>query len=96
MYIVYIFNPNFLISNLVVSNLRLETKRFPVRVQLLAICRGELSSVIARLTPKYLRNRWKWLRGVKEMVFFFWGAVNRECWLKKIQIEKRIFHSTPV
>ena len=37
-----------------VSDLRSETKGFPVRVWLLAMCRGELSAVIARLMSKYL------------------------------------------
>ena len=31
-----------------------------VRVGLLAMCRGELSAVIARLMSKCMSSRWKW------------------------------------
>ena len=40
--------------SLVVSDLRSETEGFPVRVRLLAMCRGELSAVTARLVSKCL------------------------------------------
>ena len=40
--------------SLVVSDLDLETKRFPVRVRLLAMRRGELHAVIARLMSECL------------------------------------------
>ena len=39
--------------------LALRNQRFLVRVRLLAICRGEVSTVIAHLMPKCLRSRWK-------------------------------------
>ena len=38
----------------------LGNQRFPVRVRLLAMCRGELSAVLARLMSKCLRSGWKW------------------------------------
>ena len=56
----------FRARSLVFSDLCSETKgslgnqTFPVRVRLLAMCRGELSVVIARLLSKCLWSRWKW------------------------------------
>ena len=38
----------------------LGNQRFPVRVRLLAMCRGELSAVIARLMSNCLWSGWKW------------------------------------
>ena len=35
-------------------------QRFPVRIRLLAMCRGELSAVIARLISQCLWSEWKW------------------------------------
>ena len=43
--------------SLVVSDLRSETK---VQVRLLAMCRSELSAVIARLMSNCLLSGWKW------------------------------------
>ena len=40
--------------SLVVSDLRSENQRFPIRVQLLTIHRGDFSEVIARLMPMCL------------------------------------------
>ena len=37
------------------------------RVQLLAMCRGEVLSVNAQLISKCLWNGWNWYRGVKEI-----------------------------
>ena len=65
--------------SLVVSDLRSE--RFPVRFQLLAMCRSELSAVIAQLMSK--------CRHIEIAVPFPCCLVNRECSWKKIQIEKK-------
>ena len=56
---IYLLLVHFLMNydysrSLVVSDLRSETKGFPVRVRLPAMCRGELSAVIARLMSKRL------------------------------------------
>ena len=49
-------------SPVLISSFRLAlgNQRFPVRVRLLAMCRGELSAVIARLMSKCLWSGWKW------------------------------------
>ena len=76
--------------SLVVSDLRSESKRFPVGVRLLAMCRSGLSAVIARPTSNCLWGGWKWYRGVKQMPFLFpCYHVNRKCSWKKTQIEKK-------
>ena len=55
----------------------------------LAMCRGDVFAVIARLMPKSLRSGWKWQRRVKDIDFPFpCCPVNRECSQKKTQIEK--------
>ena len=55
--------------------LALGNQRFLVRVRLLAMCKGELTAIIARLMFKCL---WSW-----------WKPVNRACSWKKTQIEKK-------
>ena len=63
---------------------------FPVWVQLPAMCRGELSAVIARLRSKCLWSGCKWYWGVKEMPSPLpFSPVIREWSWKKIQKEKR-------
>ena len=65
---------------------------FPVRVWLLAMCRGELSAVIAQLASKGLWNGWKWQKGVRDIVsLFLCCPMNRECSWKKIQIKKYMY-----
>ena len=52
MKLVYYLTRKTLKSNSLVKNIYVsEDQRFPVRVRLLAMCRGELSAVIARLMP---------------------------------------------
>ena len=56
---IYLLLVHFLMNydysrSLVVSDLRSETKGFPVRVRLLVMCRGEHSAVITRLMSKCL------------------------------------------
>ena len=66
-------------------------QRFPVLVQLLAVCRGELPTVITRLMSKCLWRVWKWQRGVIERTSpFSCCPVNHEWSWKKTQIEKKI------
>ena len=68
----------------------LRNKRFPVRLRLLAMCRGELPAVIARLMSKCLWIRWKWQRRVKEITSSFpCCPVYCEYSWKKTQIEKK-------
>ena len=52
--------------------------------------RSELSAEITRLMFKCLWNGWKWYRVVKAIASSFpCYPVNRECWWKKTQIERR-------
>ena len=65
------------------------SQRFPVRVRRLqAICRGELSAVIARLMSKCLWSGWKW--GIKEMPSAFPCSplICQFSW-KKTQIDRK-------
>ena len=74
-------------------NRNLGNQRFSVRVQLLAMCIGELSAVIARLMSKRLWSGWKWQWGVKEMPSPFpCSLVIRERSWKKTQIEKKMYN----
>ena len=52
---------------LIARSLMVSEYEFPVQVQLLAMCRGEPSAVIARLLSKCLSSGWKWYWGVKEI-----------------------------
>ena len=47
----------------------LRNKRLVVSVQLLAMCRVEISKVIARIIPKYLQSQWKWQKELKQIAF---------------------------
>ena len=65
------------------------SQRFPVRVRRLqAVCRGELSAVIARLMSKCLWSGWKW--GIKEMPSAFPCSplICQFSW-KKTQIDRK-------
>ena len=55
-------------------NTFINPRRLPVRVRLLAMCRGEPPTINARPMPKRRRSGWKWYWGVKEMPSPFPGS----------------------
>ena len=66
------------------------SQRFPVRVRLLAMWRGELSPVITQLMSNCLWSGWKWKWGVKGMPSRFpCSPVICECSWKETQIKKK-------
>ena len=67
-----------------------ERVRFPARLRLWAMRRGELSEAITQLMSKCLWSGWNWEKGYKEIASHFTCCpVSREYSWKKSQIEKK-------